>query len=575
MRFDLTRAQQEIATCTPARTWDTIEAAAGHSQLAGVLAGAALVGLSVLLATPSIRRRKEGLRELLVAFVVLSIAALEWSILAAEIRDPCSPSLRPDVVAVFATATLAVGGLQLVAALCHLVISHLQHDERVSMLPGDTDLAKTSSGTVDAPPAISGELSDNENLSKTFMWAYVLVAMLALYHMSLTFLDPLSKNVAGSESDLHWIAYGPPPMAIPLIFAATVAAIVKFKPLKSFATNVVEGVRLRSIRRTFSYRRLLAVILAISIVAAPIQFSIEDSDSLITAGQFSSGLWFWAFFVAGSLLIAATFVLAVWQVCVLGLDYDEATARPQDEQAVASEPPPPPPSHGPPPVDAAAERATSDFVVSDRVFFNAVVILKGVTLAFGATVLLNILRLGTPLSIEAAPVYLAWLATMVLVTLSFVSQAMGSARDPVRPTTSVIFLTFALAMAEFVTFGLTDPGESSVITTAETASLVGGWLVGIVVSAALAALFVGLMCVQLHSRGRTIANDIRIDLAASCLLAGFALLLRLAMPADGETGTHIWVPTLVVLVVVVVGLATQQSKHVEQGRPARLSRRRA
>lgn len=199
----------------------------------------------------------------------------------------------------------------------------------------------------------------------------------------------------------------------------------------------------------------------------------------------------------------------------------------------------------------------------DRVFFNSLLILKGVTLAFGAEVLLQLIRRDTPWeSWEDFSVYLAWTATIVLVILTLVSQALGSMQSAIHPTTEVVLLTFILAIGEFVTFGLLQPQtDDHLPITIRT------WLLGVVTISAAAFIFLIVVLHQLesdhypHTRAEDAEKKIvradRMGAAAMTLTAlGFWLLFGLTIVRDHITA----VAPATIGAVALIALITQQKK---------------
>jgi len=199
---------------------------------------------------------------------------------------------------------------------------------------------------------------------------------------------------------------------------------------------------------------------------------------------------------------------------------------------------------------------------SDRVYFNTVVILKGVTLAFGASTLLGLIRHGAPFdSANNMASYLAWLATSLVVTLSFTSQAFGSARSSIHPTTMVVVLTFALGITEFVTFGLIEPRRGH----ATTASI-EAWLMGMAVAAMLAFCFVSLVLTQLRSdryfsaeADQSLRSLIRTDRRGALVTAAAAICLWAAMRFTTVEDVP-WIAPAALMLPIILGLRSQPRK---------------
>ncbi len=206
---------------------------------------------------------------------------------------------------------------------------------------------------------------------------------------------------------------------------------------------------------------------------------------------------------------------------------------------------------------------------SERIFFNCLAILKGVVLAYGATVLIALIRRGAPwASGQLLSIYLAWATTMALVTLTFVSQALGSTQTPLRPTTFVILITFVLSMTEFIAFGLLEPhpGERLEVT-------VRYWFLGVAATSGVATLFATTVLRQMRSshfpevsndaRTRSDTQSDQIGAGLHCLLA-VTMWFILAIPMVMTRFS--WVPVSVLGIGTCVGLARQQSK-IEITRP--------
>lgn len=198
--------------------------------------------------------------------------------------------------------------------------------------------------------------------------------------------------------------------------------------------------------------------------------------------------------------------------------------------------------------------------VSDRVFFNLLVILKGVILAYGATVLIALIRNGAPwASWYHFAIYTAWVATMLAATLAFVSQALLTFRVFICPTVAITLLTFCLAIAEFVSFGVLDPQpERSLRSVSE------GWLLTACANAAIAFLFILAFISQVRSERyvETVADERQLSIIRGDLIgAGLATLLSL-MLWWGSKIVHVpahflWVPALIVGLVITTALIRQ------------------
>lgn len=212
------------------------------------------------------------------------------------------------------------------------------------------------------------------------------------------------------------------------------------------------------------------------------------------------------------------------------------------------------------PEDESGRRAR-DF--TDRVFFNAVVILKGVVLAYGAEVLIAIMRRGAPWeSVAEASVYLAWLTTMLIVTLSFVSQAFGTAKSNLHPTTLVILLSFALAITEFVAFGVLQPQLREQLPLT-----IRSWFLALAATTVTGSLFVSTVIHQLQSEHypyttgdpQHISSAKRDRLGAACT-AGGATIVWAALGVPVLREDYSWIPILIVGAAILGALKSQQDK---------------
>lgn len=209
----------------------------------------------------------------------------------------------------------------------------------------------------------------------------------------------------------------------------------------------------------------------------------------------------------------------------------------------------------------AGEGAADVRQVMDRVFFNALLIVQGVVLGYGATVLVQLLRRGSPwASGQEAAVYIAWVASMLFATLALVSQSFGSHLTPLHPTTRVILLTLGLAITEFVGFGILEPraGEPATIRP---------WLLAVAAQTFAAFLFVStvLYYAKPHHHPETdlhpdLERLVRQDQVAAGMLSSFALLCWGALDLAGIDDGLTWPVPLIIGIVVFAALAQQQAK---------------
>jgi hypothetical protein len=131
----------------PDVSWTAIGAAPLHSQLSGVLAGVAFVGLTLVLtrqggsgegtsAETDDHLSLIAIGDLFIAFLTLCVAALEWGILCGEIDKSL---VRPAAAAVLSTVTLSLGAMQMTAGIGYLVLMF----QRKSQTPQLWDLYRT------------------------------------------------------------------------------------------------------------------------------------------------------------------------------------------------------------------------------------------------------------------------------------------------------------------------------------------------------------------------------------------------------------------------------------------------
>lgn len=198
--------------------------------------------------------------------------------------------------------------------------------------------------------------------------------------------------------------------------------------------------------------------------------------------------------------------------------------------------------------------------VMDRVFFNALLIVQGVVLGYGAEVLVDLLSVGAPWSsLHNATIYLAWLVSILFATLALVSQSFGSHRTPLHPTTPVILLTIGLAIAEFVGLGVLKSQRAPATLTP--------WLLAVVAQTFLAFLFVSMVLRYSNShrhRDTILEPDMaalvrqdRIAAGALCVSTGLCwAVIEVANVPDG----NLWPVPLVIAAVVLKALVEQQKK---------------
>lgn len=196
-----------------------------------------------------------------------------------------------------------------------------------------------------------------------------------------------------------------------------------------------------------------------------------------------------------------------------------------------------------------------------RVFFNLVIILKGVVLAYGATVLLSLIRRGPPwASSEEFAIYLAWVSTLLLATLTFTSQIIGSARTSVHPSTTLLLSTFGLAIAELIAFGVLEPQPSS-----DPIATVRAWLLVITICGGTAATLVSVVVWQVtSSRFPHVSADqaetakIKGDRLGAVAHGAAAAALWFVFSSSSVARQYSWLPVAVVTLITMLALAARQ-----------------
>jgi hypothetical protein len=199
---------------------------------------------------------------------------------------------------------------------------------------------------------------------------------------------------------------------------------------------------------------------------------------------------------------------------------------------------------------------------SDRVFFSLLVLMKGIVMGYGSMVLLGLLGEGAPWqSTIALGTYVAWFATFTLVTLTFVSQALGSSSSILYPTTPAIALTFCLAIAELVSFGLLKPMDGHGLSPVAVRS----WLAAVAVANGLATVFISVVLHQTRSESYphavlTDAADVKGDRRAACSIAVASGAGTAVLHIRGLLRHGTWIAPIVIALPLIIGLVKQQKK---------------
>lgn len=207
---------------------------------------------------------------------------------------------------------------------------------------------------------------------------------------------------------------------------------------------------------------------------------------------------------------------------------------------------------------ADAERAQE---FTERVFFNLVIILTGVVLAYGATVLLSLIRRGPPwASSHEFAIYLAWVSTLLLVTLTFTSQIVGSTRTPVHPSTALLLATFALAIAELIAFGVLAPQPDP-----DLVGSVRAWLLAIATCGGTGAALVSVVVWQVTSSrfphvtaGQAETARVKGDRLGAIAHGAVAAALWLVLRWSSVGRHYSWLAVAVVTLITILALAARQ-----------------
>lgn len=265
--------------------WDAGASAGLYSQFAGVLAGVAFVGLTLVITQQVVsddrnpdRAGRHTVGEFFMAFLVLAVAALEWAIVAGDNTS----GLRPSASAVFASVTLCIGAVQMTAGICYLVVGY--------------DLRTRDSLTT--------ELS----VARTCRTGYVFIVALAIYQITLSACDLIVRGYDGRE-------FPGPSMAWYLVpIGATGLAVVAMTLGTSKGIEYLAGKR-PQFTANYSHRRVLGALTIASVVAFSVVMNVEPSDSLVTYGAWGIdfGVVVYMLALVGTVMLsAALFVIQAW-----------------------------------------------------------------------------------------------------------------------------------------------------------------------------------------------------------------------------------------------------------------------
>lgn len=264
-------------------SWDPIKSASLHSQFAGVLAGVAFVAMTLVLTRDALGKRpsshwltRAALTELLIGFLALSVASLEWGIVAGE---SIPESVRPGAAGVFATITLAIGALQMISGVSYLVLG-FELDE-----PGNQDCP----------------------VAHTCAAGYAWIAVLATFHIVLTTTDVLTRGLEGDEFPPYSAWY-----AAPIVIAAAMAALTFWKG--AALTESLASVVKDSGRSTSGvYAKVVTAVVVGGVIAFSLTINASADSPLATADGWTSSTGVIAYLVGVTLVAILAFGVFVLQ----------------------------------------------------------------------------------------------------------------------------------------------------------------------------------------------------------------------------------------------------------------------
>jgi hypothetical protein len=270
-----------------ALSWDPIKSASLHSQFAGVLAGVAFVAMTLVLTRDALGKRpsshwltRAALTELLIAFLALSVASLEWGIIAGE---SIPASVRPGAAGVFATITLAIGALQMISGVSYLVLDY-ELDE-----PGKQDCKQ------DCP------------VTYTCAAGYAWIAVLAAFHIVLTTTDVLTRGLEGDEFPPNSAWY-----AAPIVVAVAMAVLTVWKgaPLTEHLAAVV-----KDSHRTASgvYTKFVTAVIVGGVIAFSLTINASTDSPLATLDGWTASAGVIAYLVGVTLVAILAFGVIILQ----------------------------------------------------------------------------------------------------------------------------------------------------------------------------------------------------------------------------------------------------------------------
>jgi hypothetical protein len=267
--------------------WDPVVSAPLHSQLCGVLAGVAFVGITLVLTrqVPFAERDDHGLARLtvgqfLIGFLALAVAAFEWGVLSGYSTNG-DAAARPAAAAVFASVTLSLGAVEILAGICYLV---LDFDARTERRP-------TTRG-----------------LRRACRSSYSLIAVLATYNLLSTAGEAWSRGFYAQEYPaFEWVG-----IALSLVIAGALS-----EPMSRRGASLLGRIAGRlSTSHPFSIRRAFTLAIAASVVGFSVIGDTPLEDPLVRPGTWHDSAPMILLAGAGALLgvTLALFVVKGWLI---------------------------------------------------------------------------------------------------------------------------------------------------------------------------------------------------------------------------------------------------------------------
>lgn len=262
--------------------WDITKAAALHSQLAGLLAGVTVTALALVLSRDVFDREDDedrslsllAVRYLLVAFLVLGTAALEWGVIAGDLPTTESGGVlvRANLAGVFATAGIGLGALQMLFGISALVI---RFDERAR---------------------------------STCRRSFQLLAALVAFHLVLTTMDFHTK-ATGHGQETTWVLV---PSALALSYLLVLMGASR--------THVAHRLGTRLVERELATGKIgvlstVGVLTVTGAAAFGLTMNFDAENAVSVAGEWKPLVFSWA----SALLIGSIFVVEIGLLTLAGV----------------------------------------------------------------------------------------------------------------------------------------------------------------------------------------------------------------------------------------------------------------